>query len=122
MKHLPEVVKFLSSDRFRNDPRQLANAFARFPGISTWRSLKICQADPCNDLIGNRAIRAYIRRKHPTLYAELDRNHDLINFANVSNRYRSKDRNLRGYRADVLLQCWYEGVPNYGSLKSPISK
>jgi hypothetical protein len=31
LDHLPDVVKFLEGDRFRRDPRQIANALAGFP-------------------------------------------------------------------------------------------
>lgn len=117
LKHLPEVVKFLSGDRFRSDPRQIANAFAGFPQISVWRSLKICQADPCMDPIGNRAIRAYIRRKHSGLYGDLQADFSLVNFASALKRYRSSDRNLQIYRADALYKCWNDCVPNYENLK-----
>ena len=116
LDHLLVLVKFLEGDRFRRDPRQIANAFAGFPQISVWRSLKICQENPCNDPIGKRAIRAYICRKHPRLYEELERNLDLINFANASKRYRSTDSKLRMYNAAALHSCWRECVPSFESL------
>ena len=38
-EHVDKLVEFLSTDRFRRDPRQIANAFAGFPAIGIWRSL-----------------------------------------------------------------------------------
>jgi hypothetical protein len=71
LAHLSNVLEFVSANRFRGDPRQIANAFAGFPNVSVWTSLKLCQASPCNNPIGNRAIRAYLRRKHRELYGSL---------------------------------------------------
>jgi hypothetical protein len=80
LKHFQELVKFLLSDRFRHDPRQIANAFAGFPNMGTWRSLKRCQAHPSNEPIGQRAIRAYILRKNPRLYARAFSGSELAKF------------------------------------------
>jgi hypothetical protein len=118
LDHLHDVGKFLESDRFRGDPRQIANAFGGFPQISVWRSLKICQAHRCMDPIGNRAIRAYIRRKHPALYRDLRPDYSLVNFASALKRYRSTDRNVQMYTAATLHRCWNNCVANYANLKS----
>lgn len=60
LENAEELLKFLASNRFRSDPRQIANAFAGVPKVSTWRSLKLCQANQSNLPIGDRAIRSYI--------------------------------------------------------------
>lgn len=112
LKHLPDAMTFLSGNRFRRDPRQIANAFAGFPSISTWRSLKLCQTKPCNDHIGPRAIKAYIRRKHPELYGNLLAEESLVNFVNAIRRYRSKDTNLAAFDPQYLLDCWQKCVPD----------
>ncbi len=110
--HLPELVDFLSSDRFRGNPRQIANAFAGFPKIGIWRSLKQCQSRPCNRPIGQRAIKSYISRKHPNLYRELIADYSLPNFARALRAYRSQDRKLDPFRADYLYLCWQSCKPN----------
>ncbi len=55
-KHLLDnfesLIEFLKSNRFRNDPRQIANALAGVPELSFWRSLKLCGASPWHH--GNR--------------------------------------------------------------------
>jgi hypothetical protein len=117
LKHLSNLVKFLSGDRFRRDPRQIANAFAGFPRISIWRSLKICQSSPCIDPIGNRSIRSYIRRKHPMLYADFAADYSLVNFAAALRRYRSKDSQLSTYNAATLYNCWNDGTPRFANLE-----
>jgi len=111
LKHFPELIQFLSSDRFRRDPRQVANAFAGVPSVSVWRSLKLCQADPCNNPIGSRAIRSYIRRKHPELYQRLLADYSLVNFATALKSYRSKDQKLNQFGAQYLFLCWKQCTP-----------
>jgi hypothetical protein len=106
LTHLPKVIEFLAGDRFRRDPRQIANAFAGVPNIRTWRSLKLCQASPCNDAIGRRAIRAYIRRKHRKLYERLSTDHSIVNFATALRAYRTRDASIRALSAEYLLGCW----------------
>jgi hypothetical protein len=113
LKHLPQVVQFLSTNRFRGDPRQIANAFAGAPSIGTWRSLKVCQASPCQIPIGERAIRAYIRRKHKRLYAELSADISIVNFATELKRYRSRDPKLQAYSAQHLHIAWNDSAPDY---------
>jgi hypothetical protein len=56
-KNFYSVVDFLGSDRFRGDPRQIANALAGAPR-HWWTSLKIYQSEPCDFPIGNRALKA----------------------------------------------------------------
>ena len=114
--HIDKLVEFLSTDRFRCDPRQIANAFAGFPAIGIWRSLKLCQSNSCNHHIGNRAIKAYIHRKHPDLFRDLDADYSLINFASALRTFRTKDQKLNAFRADYLYQCWKQSKPNYAAM------
>jgi len=116
LKHLPELVKFLGGNRFRRDPRQMANALAGAPDIGTWRSLKVCQGQPCNAPLGTRAIRAYIRRKHPDLHGRLSADDSLVNFAAALRNYKTKDQNLQGLGAQYLFAAWKQGEADYNSL------
>ena len=113
LKHLPDLVRFLSTDRFRGDPRQIANAFAGVPTIGIWRSLKVCQAGPCQSPIGERAIRAYIERKHKRLYENLSADNSIVNFATALKRYRSRDPKLQAYSAQLLYSAWNNSAPDY---------
>jgi hypothetical protein len=126
VKHLldswPQLCNFLSGNRFRRDPRQIANAFAGVPQVSVWRSLKLCQAQPSNHSLGQRALRAYIRRKHPELYGNLLAEESLINFANSLKRYRSKDRQVTGLTAQYLHYCWEKCTPDRQLLATLNSK
>ena len=108
LDNLPALIGFLASDRFRRDPRQIANAFAGLPKIGTWRSLKLCQASPRNDPIGHRAIKSYIRRKHTELYGRLLADHSIVNFATALKTHRTKDTNIKGLSAEYLLLFWDE--------------
>jgi hypothetical protein len=116
LAHLPHVLRFVVSNRFRRDPRQIANAFAGFPNVSVWRSLKICQAKPCNNPIGSRAIRAYLRRKHPKLHGRLTADYSLTNFATAIRDYRTKDAKLNPFDARYLYKSWLQCLGNYQSL------
>ena len=116
LKHLPKIVDVLTGGRFSGDPRQIANACAGFPTIGFWRSLKVCQAEACNDPIGNRAIRAYIRRKHPELYGRLSAEHSLLNFATALKTYRTKEQRLNAFGADFLYQCWSQCKADYSTV------
>jgi hypothetical protein len=119
LKHFQELVTFLSSGRFRSDPRQIANAMAGFPAIGFWRSLKLCQASPSALPIGERAIRAYIRRKHRELFGNLEAELSVSNFADALTSYKSKDPHLAPYGAEYLLQSWHKCKLNYAQIRVP---
>jgi hypothetical protein len=115
-RHFEPFLKFLASDRFRRDPRQIANALAGVPQVGLWRSLKLSQSRPSNYPIGARAMRAYVRRKHPVLFRRLEADIDLLNFVSALRSYRTRDRWLAGLNAQYLHQCWRESMPNYRAL------
>jgi hypothetical protein len=115
-RHFEPFLKFLASDRFRRDPRQIANALAGVPQVGLWRSLKLSQSRPSKYPIGTRAMRAYIRRKHPVLFRRLAADMDLLNFVSALRSYRTRDRWLTGLNAQYLHQCWRESMPNYREL------
>jgi len=115
-KHFDSVLKFLASDRFRRDPRQIANALAGVPQVGLWRSLKLCQSRPTSYPVGQRAMKAYLKRKHPVLYRRLAADVDILNFVSALRSYRTKDRWLAGLNADYLYMCWQQAMPNYRAL------
>jgi hypothetical protein len=117
LRNFRVLVEFLGTDRFRGDPRQVANALAGVPEIGYWRSLRLGQAEPCRGRIGQRALKAYIRRRHPTLYDKLEEEIELVHFANVWRTYRSKDANLRIYHAKAILHAWMVAEPITVDLK-----
>lgn len=116
VKNFDYVLKFLASDRFRRDPRQIANALAGVPQVGLWRSLKLCQSRPTSNPIGQRAMKAYLKRKHPVLYRRLAADVDILNFVSALRTYRTKDRWLAGLNADYLYMCWQQAIPNYRAL------
>jgi hypothetical protein len=105
------LLKFLGTSRFRGDPRQLANALAGAPKLTFWRSLKLGQAEPCRQRIGQRALKAYIRRKHPGLYRKLEKNIDLVHFINVWRAHRNQDDNIRDYYPSAIHHAWNVAKP-----------
>ncbi len=121
--HLSQVLEFVLGDRFRGDPRQIANAFAGFPNVSVWTSLKLCQGRPFDNPIGNRAIRAYVRRKHRELHGRLTADYSLTNFATAIRDYRTKDAKLNPFDARYLYTSWQqclERVSKIGSASNQV--
>lgn len=115
-KHFDTFLEFLASNRFRRDPRQIANALAGVPQVGLWRSLKLGQSRPSNYPIGQRAVKAYLKRKHPVLYRRLAADQDILNFVSALRGYRTKDRWLGGLKAGYLHMCWRQAMPNYRAL------
>jgi uncharacterized small protein (DUF1192 family) len=113
LRSLPVLVSFLYGDRFRSNPRNIANALAGVPRISTWRSLKICQASSCNLAIGDRAIRAYTLRKHPALHEKLNIARSMASFAGVLKTYSTKDARLKQFSAEALFYAWGQCKADY---------
>jgi len=106
LQNFPVLLSFLASKRFRGDPRQIANALAGVPDIGFWRSLKIGQAEPCQDRIGQRALKSYIRRKHHGFYSELQQRINPTHFTNTKRAYRTKDKMIRDYYAQAIYEAW----------------
>ena len=104
--HFEELCTFVTTDRFRSDPRQIANALAGVPEIGFWTSLKRCQANPCKSFIGQRALKAYIGRKHSRLHAQLEERLDEVHFINVWRAYRTRDKAIQSLFASALLHAW----------------
>jgi len=109
------LISFLGSNRFRNDPRQIANAVAGAP-LSWWSSLKICQAEPSDCPIGHRAIKAYVRRKHKRMFASLEREVSVVNFGVVRKGYRTQDEKIQGYSGAMIHEEWVASEANYSKL------
>jgi hypothetical protein len=120
LEHFNVLLQFLATDRFRGDPRQIANALAGVPSISFWRSLKVGQTEPCLNRIGQRALKAYIRRKHPRLYSDLETRINLVHFINVHRAYRTKDETIRDHYANAIHSAWIEARPKVSPLLAHI--
>ncbi len=116
LDHFDTLVAVLSSDRFRGDPRQVANAMAGVPDIGWWRSLKICGETPCSLPVGERAVREYLRRKHKRLYEILVAADDP---SLTLQQYRTRDRLIIAMQSDprYAAQIWQAGVADISRLK-----
>jgi hypothetical protein len=106
LQNFDTLILFLKSSRFRNDPRQIANALAGAPSIGFWRSLRLGQTQPCQQRIGMRALKGYIRRKHYRLFAMLQQRDDELHFVNAKKRYRTKDPVIRDMFAQAIYHVW----------------
>src|SRR4051812_41076314 len=75
LQHFHTLLAFLRSNRYRNEPRNIANAVAGVPAVSWWRSLRHCGSKEhrSEKTRNERAIRDYLRRKHPHLYRRFER-------------------------------------------------
>jgi hypothetical protein len=112
LRNYETLLRFLRTNRFRGDPRQIANALAGAPTLGFWRSLKLGQAEPCPARIGQRALKAYIHRKHRTLYDELEERIDLVHFTNTWRNYRKRDKNIRDFLASAIHHAWIVAEPS----------
>jgi len=108
--------------RFRGDPRVLAGALAGVPGVGLWRSLKLCPPKTCKLPMGDRAMRSYIRRKHPALDNALTAGKDTLGLALWLKKYRTRDNFLKTYSAQELMDAWKAGAPDSSQLISIKSK
>ena len=126
LDRLPFIKEFFASpklrDRFRNDPRVLAGALAGVPpiagvsGVGLWRSLKPCPPKSCKLRIGGRAVRSYIRRKNLALHEALDAGMDLLGLISWLKEHRMRDKTLKHYSAERLMDAWKAGVANSSQL------
>ena len=75
--------------RFRDDPRVLAGALAGVPNVGLWRSLRFCPPRTCKLPINERAMRSYIKRKHPDVHRRLLASTDILHVTAWWKEYRS---------------------------------
>jgi hypothetical protein len=117
-QHFDPLTAFLSSDRFRKDPRQIANALAGVPYVGWWRSLKNCGSQPCAYGIGLRATHNYLTRKFPSILPELTLAKSTIDVGIVMHRVRTKDREIRNLKLNphLVLRVFEECKPNFEAL------
>jgi hypothetical protein len=115
-KHVGALTRLIHMPRIRNDPRLVANALAGFPDISFSTSARKCASQRCVFVTGERALAAYIERKHPRLAGVL---HgilpgDTLGFLHALKHYDLRDRKLYlGPRNAKRLQTiWEAGRPN----------
>ncbi len=92
--------------RFRDDPRVLAGALAGVPNVGLWRSLRLCPPRTCKLPINERAMRSYIKRKHPDVHRRLLASADILHVNDWWKEYRTTDRMLKRYRAVDLISAW----------------
>lgn len=71
LQHVAELQHFLRSSGYSGDPRQVANAMAGLPEYKASTSLRICRSHPSQLAIGQRALRDYLSRKHPSIFRRL---------------------------------------------------
>jgi hypothetical protein len=111
-KTFAQLQAFLTAEqrRFASNPRQLANAMAGCPDLCFWTSLNRCQQIQFGFGIHDRAMRSYIRRRHPRLHEKLSVASGLVELAPFWRKYRTKDKNISGLTADKLLALWKAGL------------
>jgi hypothetical protein len=120
LDRLPFIEEFFANpklrDRFRGDPRVLAGALAGVPEVGQWRSLKLCPPITCKLPMGDRAVCSYIRRKHPALHNALTVGIDTLGLGPWLKEYRTRDKTLKKYSAQELIDAWKASVPNLDQL------
>jgi hypothetical protein len=108
--------------RFRDDPRVLAGALAGVPDVGLWRSLKLCPPKTCKVSMNERAMRSYLKRKHPDVHQRLSASVDLIHVTGWWQEYRTRDKLIKGYRAIDIIRAWNEvsNSPNPATIRKRI--
>ncbi len=95
--------------RFRDDPRVLAGALAGISDVGFWRSLKLCPPRTCKLPINERAMRSYIKRKHPDVHRRLLASTDILHVTAWWKEYRTRDKAIKNYKAVDLIRVWSAG-------------
>jgi hypothetical protein len=115
------LIEFLRSDRYRQDPRNIANALAGVPKVSWWRSLKHCGGSRrSKEIPRDRAIRDYLHRKHQKIYERLQKaDGDVVRITVEMRGIRSRDAivALLQRNAVYAAQIWKAGEPDYIALR-----
>jgi hypothetical protein len=96
------IWKFVTSPRFHNNLRNLANAMAGVPEMSWKRSFDLCTANPPNPPIPmhRRAYRDFLHRNFPERLSELKSAHTPDDVAKILRKSRSKDPTYLALRAE----------------------
>ncbi len=93
---------FLDSSDYRGNPRNLANAIAGAPALTWQTSFRRCRDHQCEDLIGKRAVRDYLRRRYHKMFKRLLKAKNPVVTKSILTRSRSKDPNLRWLRNNAV--------------------
>ena len=91
---LKELWAFVNSNRFRGNPRNMANAMAGLPEVSWKRSFDIGSMNPSPKLLHNRVIRDYMKRHHPERLKDLLKAKTQPEIKKALNKIRSKNRTI----------------------------
>lgn len=71
--HADLLFEFVKGPNYRGNPRNLADSISGVPELGLYRSQRICRDHPSTLPIGERALRDYMRRRHPHKFPELRR-------------------------------------------------
>lgn len=122
LAHGEKLSEFLSSGRYRGDPRQIANAMAGVDTLSWRRSLDLCSApdNRCTLMVHERAWRDLMRRKFPDRFLllrraeKLDEPAAIKKISTIMRGTRTRDENirLRRNRPEEVLRLLRSGIPN----------
>jgi len=109
------LCAFLRSGRYRENPRNIANAMAGLPYMGWKRSFDICSSHPSQLDIHPRAVADYLRRKAPYRLRALVRAKTVEEVSQIMAK-RTKDRHLLRFReqAHELLDWIRAGEPQRG--------
>lgn len=107
------VLEFIYSKDYRDNPRNLANAIAGTPELSLHRSFKRCRDNPTKLRIGERAVRDYLRRKHPHVFPRLSRARTEDAIAKIMERTNTNDAVYLNLKSNprLVLELLEEGRP-----------
>jgi len=112
-EYLENLWSFLHSNRYGENPRNVAAAMAGVHGVSWKRSFDVGSSNPSHLPLAPRAYREYLRRKFPYRLRELLRADSETAVREVLARSHSKDRHYRILRnnPDQVLGWLRAGLP-----------
>jgi hypothetical protein len=112
-QYWPLMWEFTQTKRYRNNPRNIANAMAGIPEISWKRSFDLCSSHPSHLEIQKRAVLDYLQRKVPERLKAIRRaDGDTEQIREILQK-RTKDRQLHilGHQAEYIPRYLEEGEP-----------
>jgi hypothetical protein len=115
-EYIEDLWAFLQTERYRENPRNVAAAMAGVHGAKWKRSFDVASSNPSNLPLAQRAYREYLRRKFPQRFRELLRAENETQVADILARSPSKDRHYRVLKDNPgqVLGWLHDGIPREG--------
>lgn len=117
LENLDTLLVVLKSNRYRSNPRSLANSLAGVPHVSWWRSMKVCAERGYPSLLGDRVLKSYVERKYPHIARVFNEAKNEFELAVRTKGMRTKDAEISRLfsSADYAWRVWQSGRANFAT-------